>query len=661
MWRCLPVIVVLLIAPLAAEAQPLRQISSGFDRDLNRYRWSAEINLEQPVSAWDIRMANRYTSDAYLLTGNRLSLRDENRITWEGTRPLRQGLSLVTRGRGLWFEQGSGTRQAYALNQEATFGVRFQTDWLMVEPGAGAAWDQRPGIPGLDGLFPLRSDVGPAASLRFGMAPPPLDDYLLSAEGEFAMQAITPRHGRVIRVQGGAERTFEATRLVASVSYGSLRRDAYQAVSFLNRDRMGDRRAETIEATTSDTLMVGLAVESLLFGPFSLIGRTDVGVTQRSIRTHRAPSEALYYDSDQNRRLLRAEGGVQMDTDRFQASVTIRAGGEAERRELANRASLPPIPAAQAAELLQQADFDRGTVLLRSRLRAAFSSAVVLTLDGTASILRHDTPVTNPDDRDEAYHTALASLILRPQSSVEVMVNAFGSYHHTVYLNALRSAENNRQRSLRVRPIVRWQAAPGTRIDLATELRATYTVADFVLPGRRPNDQSAREMRYDLSVDHQLAPGLAVAAMAAHSDLRLGRLIWERFAEIPFDTLRTYSGWLRIRTTGTIASEVGFRIYARSDYERAMTVNYATDHNSARTVTRAGREWVIQTGPTCSVRWNMSDRGVLRLDGWLNTQNIRRRLYGELPEDDAFLIRDAARSFDRRVVPNLSLTAGWSF
>ena len=46
--------------------------------------------------------------------------------------------------------------------------------------------------------------------------------------------------------------------------------------------------------------------------------------------------------------------------------------------------------------------------------------------------------------------------------------------------------------------------APLTRVVLTSEVRATYTTADVVLPGRVAEDQSARELRYELEAEHAL-------------------------------------------------------------------------------------------------------------------------------------------------------------
>jgi hypothetical protein len=160
----------------------------------------------------------------------------------------------------------------------------------------------------------------------------------------------------------------------------------------------------------------------------------------------------------------------------------------------------------------------------------------------------------------------------------------------------------------------------------------------------------------------------------SYSDLHLGRLLWDDFAEIPFDTLRTYSGWVRlqVRRGEGITADAGFRFYIRSDFDRSTSIRYPRIDEDGTAVldeqgkpvlasiSRPGRSWIEQMGPTCSIAWPLG-RSMLRIDGWLNVQHVKRRLYGDLPELSAERIRAAGRSGDRLIVPNVSMTTSWRF
>lgn len=659
----------LLLLSQFATAQPVRQIETGFERDVNRYRWTSGVQVGIQLYGWDVAIANRFLSDAFILFDDRLNFRDEDHLRWRVSRPLGSRFSARLRGQAAWFSQSR------AFSQEIYAGLRYQPrPFAWVEPALGVAWDRRPGAAEAVGEAPLRRDAGPAYGARFAMAPPPINAYRLRLSGDARWQQISPRRGRTVQFEGSAERLFETTRLNVRSRLASSRRDAYQAVSFLNRDGT-TRRPESVEATTSDTLLTTIELDAPFYRGLRLSTRLDFEGTNRFIRTERAPNDALFFETNFARRALDAEAAVRYEHPRLNARMAVRGGAATERRELANREAIPTTEAVQKSTLLQQADYDEGTFTLLANLRTTPRRRLVLTFDGTASIVRHDTPDVNPDDRDEVFYTGQFGTLLRLSRYLQADVKLYGSFNHTVYINATRSAENNKQRALRLRPSLRWTPGTRTTVRFTPQIRATYTVDDFVLQGRRPTDQSAREVSYEADLEHSLSSGLRLQANGSYSDLRLGRLLWDDFAEIPFDTLRTYNGWMRIQSqvTGRLTAEIGARFFIRSDFERATTVRYPrVDENGLilrdeegivllTSVTRPGRRLIEQVGPATAILWTMTGGSVLRVDGWLNIQHTRQRLYGDLPDAAAPRIRQAARDGARQIIPNLSLSAIWNF
>ena len=273
--------------------------------------------------------------------------------------------------------------------------------------------------------------------------------------------------------------------------------------------------------------------------------------------------------------------------------------------------------------------------------------------------MRHDTPDVNQDDRDELYHNGELMLELAVNQHLTVDISMLASYYHTVYLRAERSADNYVQRTLRVRPATTWTPSKTTTIRAASEVRATYTVDDFVLSGRRSSDQSAREMRFETQVEQQIARGLNILAEGSYADLHLGRLQWKSFSEIPFDTLRTYRAWLHIRSGRRVVADIGWRIFIRSDFDRSVTVSYTDADGTRRTVLRPGRRRIEQSGPTVAIFWAMA-HSQLRIEGWLNRQHIRHRLFGEFPESHMQAIRRAAHQGSRLLIPNVLVSLTWN-
>jgi len=633
-------------------------MESGFERDVNRYRWTAGVTSSIRSGSWDISLTNRFRSDAFLLFDDRLSFRDENRTRFEA-------MSRGADGRGglIFFGGADWYSLSRVFRQDVWGGYRFwANDRLWLEPALGFATDARPGFSGDASIVPVRTDAGWAAGFRFGLPTTDLGGYVTQIQGVAQVQRTSPRTGSVLRSLLDSQRIFGETRFRTRIAGSSVRRDAYQAASFLNRDDAVGRQAETVESTRSDTVMVGVDIESRLAAPLWLTASLDVGTNSRQVETLRAPTDALFFDSRFNRRTVEARLATRYESARTRARIAVSAGAEVERRQLTNAEELPPAQAAQKLNLLRQADNERGFLGVQSSFLSSITPWWDIQFDGSANILRHDTPAVNPDDRDELLYNALLGTRFRLRDNLDLMVQVSGSWFHTVYIKAIRSAENSVQRSIRYRPSINWRPGRDTRIRLSSEVRATYTVDDFVLAGRRPTDQSARELRYEIDAEHEVADAVRILVTASLSDLQLGRFLDNVFAEIPFDTLRTVSAWGRIQTGRTVQAELGMRVFIRTDFDRVASVRYTIpDTDEEAVISRMGRKRIDQIGPTMAIVWPMRRNAYLRVDGWATFQQIAHRLYGDLPEGREQVIQNAARRGRRTMIPNLTLTMRWQW
>lgn len=654
-WLVIVWALVLVLSSGDAEAQVSLQKTTEFARELNQYRWNSTIAWSAEVARWQLDLTNRFLSDAYIQFDDRLRFRDENRLQFRAFRPLGSRYGTSVRGDLDWF--GSGR----ASSQVLLGGAQIRpVPTLTIEPAVGVASDRRPGVIQTEGVAPLRIDTGPAGSIAIDLASQELQGYRISFNSSAAWQRIAPRRAGDLTVAGDAARSFGAARLESSARFVSRRRDAYQAVSFLNRGQARD--PESIESTTSDTLDANLLVWIPIARGLRVIAQTNIRSNQRRIRTPRSPEESVTFETNFARQAFTGQVGFNYERNRIDAQLRAEYGVVNERRVLSNRDELPVSEAVQKTTLLHQADYDEGVLSLSGNVRADILSTLSVLFTGSSRIVRHDTPIVNLDDRDEVYHTSMIGLRYRRSRYLSTEVRLFASYHHTVFLNAERSAENNIQRTLRLRPAINWTPSLGTRIRLASEVRATYTTDDFVLPGRRSADQSAREMRLESEIEKNIFADTDLKLSASFADLRLGRLQWENFAEVPFDTLRTYSAWLRIQTGRRLRGEVGWRAFLRSDYDRAVSVRYQIVNEQGGTafgsITRPGRRWIIQTGPSSALYWTRS-QSTLRLEAWANWQQLRYWLYGQLPPANEDIIRRTARSGTRRLFPLVSLSMTW--
>jgi hypothetical protein len=634
-------------------------LATVFERDVNRYAYVASLTLaDAHAGPWQTDVLLRAVTEAFGVQED-LLFRDEGLAVLSATRAARPGVRWGVASRSAGFSQGRAARSLTGATLELALpGRSWRASGLV-----GAALDQRPGVaPAVGADAPLRTDAGPAVEAR-AQATGAAAGYAISGRGLMGWQQLTPRR------QGDAALDLRlsptdaaAVPLAFDVALRRSLRGTYQSASFLNRTDEVAPGADRVEETTLDTLLAGATLATAAqVGRWGarLDGRIEGEALGRSVRTLRADAGALFYDSDYARRALRLDLRASAERGALSGHAGVRTDAVRERRTLANRAALPPAQALQKAALLEQADFDQSTIGADVRI-ARTGRLTTLFAEAQASLLRLDTPDANDDDRDEAFASVRLGSEWRVSPRLGVEATLFASDYHTVYLRAARSGENSRQRAIRLQPATTWTPTADTRVRLQGEVRATYTRDDFRLPGRQPNDQSAREQRLGLDAEHRFDSALRLYVTATASDLRLGRLLPGRFAEVPFDTVRTYDAHLRLVLDRGWQAELGARLFYRTDYSPAVTTRFPRPDGATAAITRPGLTWLRQLGPTCRLSVPIGARGSsVELAGWYAVQRQGADLYGRLDSDNEAVIRRSAERRPARLLPRVSLGATW--
>lgn len=673
--RRLPALLLLTVAVLStarpassqtAAADGTTIVRSEVRRDINRYRWVFGGRTAQNLGSWAFVADSRFTSDAFVLFDDRLSFRDEAEVTAEASKVLRRGLAFRAATASEWFSLSR------VLTHQTWAGLQFRlSPSTTVEPRIGFAVDRRPGAVVSSASAPLRTDKGPAAGWIANFQSSS-DRYRVRVTSLADARRIEPRRDLAFLVKSAASGSHNGTRWNASAAASSFRRDTYLAASFLNRDPLVAAFDETIEQTASDTLSVAGSIDTPIYRGLRLTGNGGLMFNRRMVRGDERSPETLFFETDFARRTVHLDMAARYELGHVRTVLGFRVGAESEERTLANRLDLPQVQAAQKALLLQQADSERGYFGVNGSLRFGLGRRAIITTDGEIQLSRHDTPDVNPDDRDERSITGQVAVQTTLTGDIRLETRLYANRYETVYIKSERSAENNTQSSLRFQTNLVWEPSERTSVRIGPEVRATYTVDDFVLEGRQSRDQSARELSYQAEAEHRMLDDVTLEARFTRSNLRLGRFIQERFAEIPFDTLRTASGEVRIRVGRRHTAEVGVRVFTRNDYNGATRVSHRrrgedgnvlvdADNNPLLfTTTRPGLEVIRQIGPVAAVSWQLNGTSILRLDGWLNFQKQYQRLYGTLPEAEAEEIRRAASKGTTRVTPNVALSVIWN-
>ncbi|MFV1979836.1 MAG: hypothetical protein ACC655_01670 [Rhodothermia bacterium] len=635
-----------------------RLLTTGFQSDASRYVWTAGLVLDQRGRDWTFYVSNDFLSEAFLLSRQVNEVRDENYTIARISRSLNRTFSAIGLGEGSWFSQNSSS------TVEGYGGFRFvPRPYLMLESAAGAVVDRKPGLL-LEGQIrpDILADSGPGIHLAGAITDRKVGGFLFGATTNNRWHFINPRFGRSLNAAAVASRDFDHGLLRVDISFGDLVRESYEASSFLNRFEGIRRSDDTIESTKSDTVDGSLRLEYALSKKWRFLTTASFLANRRFVRTRRAPKDELFFDTNFDRQVADLQAILVYDDRRSSIQLTASRAVTVERRRLDNADELPPGQAVQKIQVLRQADFDRGIFWVEAIARRGVNRWLAIRGSYRASILRHDTPLTNRDDRDESLFDAQLGLVFFLHKSLEADVRVFAVQHHTVYLDRSRSGENQSRRSLRLVPGMRWRPDDQTDFRLRAEVRAVYTTDDFDFADQPKNDQSARELKYSGSLSRKLGSGAELLLDASYSQLMLGRLLWEDFEEVPFDSIGTRSAWARLEVGRRWRAEFGVRLFYRTEYERTLSVRFEPPGADGTTeiISRPGRKRLLQIGPTGSFSLPLSKNSELRMAGWIQFQETRLTLYGDLPPDDAQAIIEAGLRAERRTIPNLTISVLWN-
>lgn len=629
---------------LPASAQSLRRLDTSFEREVGRYGLRNTFAWQEAIGGWQVDLTNQFLSDAY--DGTTGLFRDVDLLDWQLRRRTGRPLALSAYGDAEWY------RVQRVFRQTTLAGFRWQVQpGAWVEPAAGVTVDMRPGAIGPDGQAPLRQDAGPAAGLRAALERETAQySYIVNGVGRW--RSFSPRSGSTVRLLGRGRTDLGSVRLDLEGRLARLHREAYQSVSFLNRSETGGSR---IEGLTRDTLRLALQIRGPLAGDLRFGVEVDYEQRGRSLASRDVPEDAFSFDVDAQEQALRTDGSLLWQRGQTLHRLVLTSEIDTREALLANRADLPPALAAQRADLLAQTVFDRSVLTLQGESRLP-TGPLLSRARALVSATRYDTPEANSDDRDMLTAQALLGTRWQVDRTLATQLQLDGSFDHTVYLSGLRSSENNRRYTLQLRPETEWRPSDKLRARLHSAVRATYTVYDYEIAGRPNRDQSAREFRLGTEIEAEPADAIYLRGTLDMSHLRLGRLLWDRFAEIPFDTLRTTR--LRLSAgadvTSDLYAQIGMRMLHRSSFEPRARIPF-----DGGTLQRSARRILLQIGPTAQITWR-AGRSQIELGGWLAVQQVRRRVYGPFPDGERDAVQRAATE-DARVIPRLALRTRWLF
>jgi hypothetical protein len=248
---------------------------------------------------------------------------------------------------------------------------------------------------------------------------------------------------------------------------------------------------------------------------------------------------------------------------------------------------------------------------LWTSIRSDITSRDQLTMNGSASILRYDTPDSlNTDDRDELLLSILVQTSHRISPYLVIEFSLLGTLNHLVYLDRLESANNNWNRVLSFSPSVTIRPASWIRSENRGEVLANYTVYDFEAQVASVKSFSFRQASWTDSTVISCSKYIDFGFLGSLRLFERGLLMWQEFNEKPVDYFVEKSFWPRFfyRTSDDLTMSVGFRYFSQD--------RYAYD-GEARSLSHS----IVTSGPTVGILWSFGRNTRLTLNGWRETSS----------------------------------------
>ncbi len=283
-----------------------------------------------------------------------------------------------------------------------------------------------------------------------------------------------------------------------------------------------------------------------------------------------------------------------------------------ERFAVVNLAGIPSTVIQSQEESAKRLEYTSQTTSVWGQIVSDVSAYDRLTLDGSASILRYDTPDSlNIDDRDELLlaMSLKGTHIVNQYLSVELEANV--TLSHLVYLDRLQSANNNWNRILSLSPRVSLHPARWLSSDNYGEIVANYTVYDFEEQVASVKSFSFRQASWSDSSTITLNRRVDFGFSGTLRAYERGILKWKEFKEKPLDFFIEKSLWPQVfyRTSHDFLLSVGYRFFSRDQYSY---------EGAARNLSHS----IVTSGPTVGVQWRGASGTNVLVSGWRESSTI---------------------------------------
>ncbi len=633
----------LLSLTVSANAQIIHG-ETQFSRQLDAVNWRQRTQFSQKTTFFDLSLSNRLGSRFFLLNDKAQNIQNDRQTDVSLSTWLIPSVAIAADVRSFEFSS-TNTRQDVALA-----GIQLRpANLLYLRTQFGVMSDARNRAADQGFIYGIKAWTPELA---------PGEGLYLAPSLFMEIADIRPRRYVTTRYMAEMGYRTEQVQMSARLQHGISRREGYANTSFLNTS--DSEYIESIRVdTTSIYLQTRFPISRRLTGDIEVEALNQI----RMVDNRQMPSEtgATLFNSRTLRQAVDTRVRLSADGRRLRSVFGLSIGAGIRDSRLTDAEGLPQDQVRRRSELLTNSNFNQNRFEIFSTQDIRITERHNMSIFASSAILRYDTPESNPDDRDEL--TLLFRTVNRHRfsRSFEGSITTAGEAYHYVFLFSERSIENNWRRSIRLMPEFTWTPVDAVTWRNAFLIRANYTVEDYQLESRPKNDQSAREMLLFSDIRILVAPQWELAVQGSRSELRIGKLLWKGFREIPIDTLITYDATAEIRhLVGKGEVAIGMRVYHKTDFLlRATQTIQLAGFPISRTAT--GSQTTVQYGPLVRIAYPFGNSQEILLRGWYQVQDTRTKLYTTYPEETREEFLRAERRAQTRVFPNVDMTVRFRF
>ncbi|KAB2921661.1 MAG: hypothetical protein F9K22_13495 [Bacteroidetes bacterium] len=584
-------------APADSDAAALR-----FERNVNTYLWNADARWRYAGADAFVSLDERFASTLILTPSS--SFRDEQNLSLDAAQRVTEQLFAVGALRSFVLSDNQTFGGSRAGSHTAAAGLSWQPDpRFALTPMLGMRFDRQQ----------FENDEGTHYRLLARADSLELDEYHLSFDGRLDQSDLGRR-----RFKANAAELLVGTGFTAGssdsvqVRYSLHRNDFSVPADTGVMNTFGVR--SNIRARTEEVAGIRNVLSTALGA--GVAAELSVGVESRTVdnayRYKDLTGSVSSIPFNTAMQEFRLEGGldVRYSAPALSGSFGFHLSERDERHELERIDGVDPAEQEERARQESRLDNTALRSTLRADAGAELSGRNRLSFAGSLSVLQYDTPDSlNTDDRDEL----LLNLSLRDEHRFSPVfaaaVTAEATLAHTVYLKRDKSANNNWNRIVRLRPEMRYEPSARFRTMNAFEVLANYTVFDFetVIPGVK--SYSYRQVAFLDSTSYDITERVGVDLFAHVRVFERGEFSWSSFSERPQQRIEevTFSPQARFTAEGRWMFAAGFRSFAQKRFRYEGTV-------------RRYESTFLSAGPTAAVSLRLGPASLVEVRGWKEFQ-----------------------------------------